>query len=75
MKLNVLFGSESDAAFKKSYLQDKFAIPMTRKFDLEVSEMCNLSEGVERRGYKIYPVEWTAALVRQGLTSLAGGQP
>ena len=34
----------------RAYLKDKYAIPMTREFETEVSEMCNLSEGVERRG-------------------------
>lgn len=48
--LNVLLGSESAAPQKKAYLQEEFAIPMTTKFEREVSEMCNLSEGVERRG-------------------------
>ena len=48
--LNVLFGTESDAERKKAYLKDKYAIPMTREFETEVSEMCNLSEGVERKG-------------------------
>ena len=48
--LNVLFGTEGDAAHKKARLQDEFAIPMTRNFAEEVSEMCNLSQGIEQRG-------------------------
>ena len=55
--LNVLLGTESDAAYKKAYLQNEFAIPMTKHFEQEVSEMCNLSQGVEQRGIEKGKVE------------------
>ena len=48
--LNVLLGSESDAAQKKEYLQNGFAIPMTEHFEREVSEMCNLGDHIEQKG-------------------------
>lgn len=35
---------------KKEILQDEFDIKMTKTFESEVQDMCNLSEGVEKRG-------------------------
>lgn len=35
---------------KKEILQDEFDIKMTKTFESEVQAMCNLSEGVEKRG-------------------------
>ena len=32
------------------YLQQDYNIPMTKKLEGEVAEMCNLSEGIEQRG-------------------------
>ena len=49
--LNVLFGTESDAARKKAYLSSEFGIPMTEKMNREVSEMCNYSEGILSKGW------------------------
>ena len=66
--LNVLFGTESDAERKKAYLKDKYAIPMTREFETEVSEMCNLSEGVERRGIEKGIAQGMEKGVMQGRT-------
>ncbi len=50
--LEVLLSSEVKAEDKKHILQDDFKIPMTQKFDGEVSGMCNLSKGIEERGIK-----------------------
>ena len=66
--LNVLFGTESNAERKKAYLKDKYAIPMTREFETEVSEMCNLSEGVERRGIEKGIAQGMEKGVMQGRT-------
>lgn len=35
---------------KKEIFQDEFDIKMTKTFESEVQAMCNLSEGVEKRG-------------------------
>lgn len=48
--LEVLLSSEVHAEEKKQILQGDFNIKMTQKFDGEVSEMCNLSKGIEERG-------------------------
>lgn len=46
----MLLSSEVHAEVKKQILQGDFNIKMTQKFDSEVSEMCNLSKGIEERG-------------------------
>lgn len=48
--LEVLLSSERNAEEKKKILQEEYGIEMTKKLDREVSEMCNLSKGVEARG-------------------------
>ena len=48
--LDVLFSNETSVADKKKILEDEYDIPMTQKLDEEVSSMCNLSEGVMRKG-------------------------
>ena len=48
--LDVLFSDKTSLAEKKKILQEEYAIPMTQKLDQEVSSMCNLSEGVLRKG-------------------------
>ena len=48
--LEVLFSSKRGAEEKKQILQQDYNIPMTKKLEGEVAEMCNLSEGIEQRG-------------------------
>ena len=48
--LEVLLSSDRNAEKKKKILQEEYGIEMTKKLDEEVSEMCNLSKGVEARG-------------------------
>ena len=48
--LEVLFSSKCCAEEKKQILQQDYNIPMTKKLEGEVAEMCNLSEGIEQRG-------------------------
>ena len=48
--LDVLFSNETSAADKRKILADEYDIPMTQKLEEEVSFMCNLSEGVMRKG-------------------------
>ena len=48
--LRTLLSSDISADKKKQILHDDFEIPMTRTFEKEVSEMCNLSQTVEAKG-------------------------
>lgn len=48
--LDVLLSSEKRPEEKKRILQEEFDIKMTIELESEVLQMCNLSEGVERRG-------------------------
>ncbi len=48
--LSVLLSQEMAAAEKKSILKSNFKIPMSVEVEKEVDYMCNLSDGVERRG-------------------------
>ena len=51
--LSVLFSSELKAEEKKKVLEEEFHIQMSQAFEEEVSNMCNLSEGVEQKGIQI----------------------
>ena len=46
----MLFSSEIKAEEKKKVLEEEFHIQMSQAFEEEVSNMCNLSEGVELKG-------------------------
>lgn len=48
--LDVLLSSDSSKEEKKKLLQDNFNIPMTEQIERTVSEMCNLSKGIEEKG-------------------------
>ena len=48
--LEVLLSTERSTEEKKKILQEDFAIKMTQELEREVSEMCNLSDGVEQKG-------------------------
>ena len=48
--LEVLLSSERGTKEKKKILQEEFGIRMTQELEREVSEMCNLSDGVEQKG-------------------------
>lgn len=48
--LDVLLSSEKVPEEKKKILQEEFHIKMTKKLESEVSEMCNLSQGIFARG-------------------------
>ena len=48
--LEVLLSSERGTKEKKKILQEEFGISMTQELERGVSEMCNLSEGVEQKG-------------------------
>ena len=48
--LNVLLSTETKPEEKCHILENDFLIKMTQSLESEVSLMCNLSEGVERKG-------------------------
>ncbi len=48
--LDVLLSSDKKAEEKKKILQEEFHIEMTKELESEVSQMCNLSDGVEQKG-------------------------
>lgn len=48
--LNSLFSNEIGTETKKDILENDFSIKMTENLDKEVSEMCNISEGVYEKG-------------------------
>ena len=50
--LGVLFSGENSIAEKKRILEQDFDIPMTETLERRLSEMCNLSQGIEERGMK-----------------------
>lgn len=47
--LNTLLSTKTGKNEKKKILSEEFSLSMTEKIDVEVSDMCNLSAGVERR--------------------------
>ncbi len=49
--LNTLLSKTTKVATKKKVLERDFNIPMNTKFEEEATFMCNLSEGVYKRGY------------------------
>lgn len=49
--LDVLLSSEPCEAEKRRILQDDYGIPMTRRIEREVSNMCNLSKGVMEKAH------------------------
>ena len=48
--LNVLLSNETRADEKRKILQTEFDIPMTQTLEGRLTDMCNLSDGVEARG-------------------------
>ena len=48
--LEALLSPERSTEEKKKILQEDFDIKMTQELEREVSEMCNLSDGVEQKG-------------------------
>lgn len=49
--LDVLLSQDMEAVEKKRVLGEEFGIPMTRKLEGGLDEMCNLSKGVYDSGY------------------------
>lgn len=51
--LNVLLSSEKKLEEKKRILQEDFDIKMTKELESGVTDVCNLSKGVEEKGIAI----------------------
>ena len=66
--LSVLFSSEFKAEEKKKVLEEEFHIQMSQAFEEEVSNMCNLSEGVEQKGIQIGLQKGIQTGIQQALT-------
>lgn len=71
--LNVLLSAKLSPAEKKRIIREEFGIATTVKLEGGIERMCNLSEGVELRGYRRGRQEGTVStlvfLVRDGLLS------
>lgn len=50
--LDVLFRSNKDVEERKCILEEEFHIAMNEDMEMEVRQMCNLSKGVEERGFR-----------------------
>ena len=68
--LEVLLSTERSTEEKKKILQEDFNIKMTQELEREVSEMCNLSDGVERKGIAKGIVEGIATSIRKLMESM-----
>lgn len=68
--LDVLFTGERNYMEKKNILENEFAIPMTRRFEKEVANMCNFSEYVEERGIERGRLEMLTANLRNLMDNL-----
>ena len=72
--LNTLLSTDTSVREKKQILQDDFHIQMTRQLEREVTEMCNLSKGVEQKGIekgrKESMLEIAERLLKQGALSV-----
>jgi len=69
--LDVLLSSEMGAVDKRQILQDEFGIPMTRTMEEEVSDMCNLSQGVLQKGIGKGRIEGRADERTENIRNLA----
>ncbi len=61
--LNVLLSTEKDSEDKCQILEDDFHIKMAQTLESEVSLMCNLSKGVEEKGFEKGRQEGIIAMV------------
>ena len=68
--LSALLSSQTDAVQTKQIMRDEFGIPITEEMERTVTEMCNLSEGVENRGIAKGRAEGQAKGVMDSLHNL-----
>lgn len=69
--LDVLFSMDIAATEKKQILQDEFDIMMTEELEREVRDMCNLSDGIERRGYERGKNEGIIIAIKNLMTTMS----
>ena len=70
--LEVLLSSERGTKEKQKILQEEFGIRMTQELEREVSEMCNLSDGVEQKGIAKGIAKGITASIRNLMESMGG---
>lgn len=70
--LDVLLSNETGAAEKQSILQTDFNIPMTQTIERRLTDMCNLSDGVEARGRAEGRMEGVVEATLSALKNLMG---
>lgn len=66
--LTVLFSDKLNPEEKKRRLTEEYNIAMTREIDEEVDNMCNLSEGIYRKGIKEGISQGITQGISQGIT-------
>ena len=62
--MNVLLSNKKDVQTKQKVMQDEFHIAMTMELESEVSELCNLSQGIYNEGLD-KGIEGAVALLRK----------
>lgn len=65
--LDVLLSPEKNVVEKKNVLENEFHISMTEEMEGELKDMCNLSDGVERRGIEKGTLQTKKTLVKNML--------
>ena len=68
--LSVLLSSEVLPNDKKQILRENFNIPMSYEMENEVNIMCNLSDGIERRGYDSGSIDRLIAYIKKKKVSI-----
>ena len=66
--MNVLLSNKKDVQTKQKVMQDEFHIAMTMELESEVSELCNLSQGIYNEGINVgldKGIEGAVALLRK----------
>ncbi len=66
--LDVLLRTETDQAEKREILQTDYGIPMTYTMEKEVSDMCNLSQGIWKRALSEGEEKGEARGIEKGIT-------
>ena len=66
--LNVLLSAEEKPEQKLRVLEHDFQIPVSQQFDKEVSQMCNLSQGILERGREEEKRETAITLFKMGMS-------
>ena len=68
--LNTLLSANTSVQKKKQILEEDFQIQMTQQLEREVTDMCNLSKGVEEKGRKESMIEIAKRMLVDGMLSI-----